>query len=521
MVSLWGSKKNGEDEEDGSTRDTSSSQQQHPRDTSHRREPDERTRLLPPQNEHYLSPDDPAVTPYNLWSIRAVRYLKLTLGSPPYMHSRGSGFFDFAFTTLSIGYLMAALLFFAVPSSPMSVLGIIISLLLLVDMIIIVAVPRVRAEEGWVGIASVVWATFLGLYNVFTNRLVTWAKKEEEERLTGRRETRRSLLEWLAVLAATIILIVLLVVTVLLTATLALRSRDATLQAPGSKYYVDGNKYEVHFACVGNQTYDAVGNKIPTALLEAGEDPSEGSGFEGWVHNAWRNGTIDRYCYWDRPGLAWSDNAPSPHSAGMSVAVLGEALALAGETGPWVLVSAGIGGIYSRIFASRNNHDVKGILLIDALHEDLLYKVGDPGQGFLLWARGIISPLGFDRLAGALFNGRTREDRVYGKVAYQGGKFIKAKLQENLVADSLTKSEVSIARNIQNDITPLVVVSSGVEVRKDDTWAKKQEDLTKITDRLLRWDVVNGAPHQVWQTVDGRNTLEKRLGQLVREKTKQ
>lgn len=103
------------------------------------------------------------------------------LRSPPYMHSRGSGFFDFAFTTLSIGYLMAALLFFAVPSSPMSVLGIIISLLLLVDMIIIVAVPRIRAEESWVGIASVVWATFLGLYNVFTNRLVTWvgnAKKK-------------------------------------------------------------------------------------------------------------------------------------------------------------------------------------------------------------------------------------------------------------------------------------------------------------------------------------------------------
>lgn len=313
----------------------------------------------------------------------------------------------------------------------------------------------------------------------------------------------------------------LLVVTVLLTATLALRSRDATLQAPGNRYYVDGNKYQIHFACVGNQTYDAAGNKIPTVLLEAGEDPSEGSGLEKWVDNTWRNGTIDRYCYWDRPGLAWSDNAPSPHSAGMSVAVLGEALALAGETGPWVLVSAGIGGIYSRIFASRNNYDVKGILLIDTLHEDLLYKVGDPGKGFLLWARGIISPLGFDRLAGALFQGRTREDRVYGRAAYQGGKFIKAKLQENLVADSLTKSEVSIARNIQNDITPLVVVSSGVEVRKDDTWAKKQEDLTKITDRLLKWDVVNGAPHQVWRTIDGRSVLEKRLGQLIREKAKQ
>lgn len=303
--------------------------------------------------------------------------------------------------------------------------------------------------------------------------------------------------------------------TVLLTATLALRSRDATLQAPGEKFYVDGTKYQVHLACVGNQTYDSDGNKLPTVLLEAGEEPSEGSGLTTWIKNAWRNGTIDRYCYWDRPGLAWSDNAPSPHSAGMSVDALGEALALAGETGPWVLASAGIGGVYSRIFSSRHVYAVTGILLIDAVHEDLLSKVGDPGQGLLLWARGIISPLGIDRLAGALFKGRTREDRVYGKVAYQGGKYIKAKLQENLVADSLTKNEVASARNIQSDTTPLVVVSSGVEVRKDATWERKQKDLTTITDRLIGWDVVNGAPHQIWQTVQGRDVLEKRLGQLV------
>lgn len=303
--------------------------------------------------------------------------------------------------------------------------------------------------------------------------------------------------------------------TVLLTATLALRSRDATLQAPGEKLYVDGSKYQVHFGCVGNQTYDADGKKLPTVLLEAGEEPLEGSGLEDWTHNAWRNGTIDRYCYWDRPGLAWSDNAPSPHSAGMSADALGEALALAGETGPWVLVSAGIGGIYSRIFSSRHGYAVKGILLIDALHEDLLYKIGEPGHGFLLWARGIISPLGLDRLSGALFKGRTREDRVYGRVAYQGGKYIKAKLQENLVADSLTKNEVASARNIQSKKTPLIVVSSGIEVRRDSTWQEKQKDLTTITDRLINWTVVNKAPHQIWRTLDGREVLEKQLHRLI------
>jgi pimeloyl-ACP methyl ester carboxylesterase len=233
------------------------------------------------------------------------------------------------------------------------------------------------------------------------------------------------------------------------------------------------------------------------------------------AENALANGSISRYCYSDRPGFAWSDNAPSPFSAGMAADVLSEALARAGEEGPWVLASAGIGSIYSRIFSSRHGHDVSGLLLIEPLHEDLLYRIGSPSRGFLLWAWGIISPLGLDRLPAALFKGRTREDRVYGRSAYQGGKYIKAKLQESLVANSLTKNEVSSARNIQFEDTPLVVISSGIEVRRDSEWEKKQRDLTLLTRNLVGWDIVNKAPSEVWQTYNGREMIEKRLKELV------
>ena len=431
------------------------------------------------------------------------------------MHSRGSGFFDFSYTTLTVGNLLIALLFFSTPSKAMRILGLVVAFFLLVDTVIILAVPRLRVEEGWVGIASTAWATLISLYNVMQDRVVTWGKAEEEERLTGRTETRRTLREWCAVLTATIIMVVILIVTILLTATLILRARDAGYAPPGKRYYVDGDKYQIHLACVGEVTYDADGERIPTVLLEAGERPVEDT-FEDWIFDARQNGTIDRYCYYDRPGFGWSDNAPSPHSAGMTSDALSESLARAGEEGPWVLVSAGVGGIYSRIFSSRHYRDVSGIMLIDALHEDLLNRIASPGRGFVLWGRGVISPLGLDRLFGAIFQGRTREDRIYGKSAQQGGKYIKAKLQENLVATSLTKNEVVQARNIQTKDTPLVVVSSGIDVRRDNEWERKQEDLTKITDALVAWDVVNGAPHEVWKTMDGRKVLEKRLGQLVR-----
>ncbi|KAL1637079.1 hypothetical protein SLS56_000735 [Neofusicoccum ribis] len=533
MGALWGSSKSDDANGDESAPPRRSDDGPHRR--SHdEREPDERTRLLhhppPPNSDGYLDPDDPAVSPYNLWSVRFTRYLTVLFliisflwwvlllvsifVSPPGMHSRGSGFFDFSFTTLTVGNLLVALLFFSAPSRAMRICAGIISVVLLIDMIIILAVPRVRLEEGWVGIASVVWAVVIAAWCVLADRVVAWGKAEEEERLTGRSETRRTLKEWVAVLISTIILVVYVVITILITATLTIRSRDASLEMVGERYLVDGDKYAVHLACIGNVTYTEGGKKEPTIILEAGEQPSEYD-LEHWAYNAMQNGTIGRYCYWDRPGYAWSDNAPSPHSAGMSADALSEALARAGEEGPWILVSAGIGTVTSRIFSSRHLRDVVGIMLIDPVHEDLLHRLSNPSRGFLLWAYGIISPLGIERIGGAIFKGRSREDRVYGRNAYQSGKFIKAQLQENLVADSLTKNELVSSRTIQERNTPVVVVSSGIQTRKDSEWERKQRDLTHLTENLVTWQVVNKAPHQVWQTLEGRQVMEKSLAKLV------
>lgn len=436
--------------------------------------------------------------------------------SPPGLNTRGSGFTDFAFTTLAFGNLIVSLIFFTGPSLALRISMAIVAVFLIIDVIIIVAVPKERLEEGWIGIASVIWAALMALWVVMVNRVVEWGKKEEEERLTGREETRRTLKEWLAVLIATTITILYIVIAVLLTATLCMRAIDAKVELDGEKYYVDGDKYQVHLACIGNVTYERDGEtRQPTILLESGEEPLEYD-LEHWAYAAYINGTIPRYCYWDRPGYAFSDNAPSPHSAGMSADALSEALAVAGEQGPWIPVSAGYGAIVSRIFASRHIRDVTGLMLIDPLHEDLLHRIGGPTAGISLWGWGVLSPLGIQRLIGAVFNGRTSEDRVYGHSVWHTGKFLKAKLQENLVADSLTKNEVSSARNIQALDTPLVVISSGIEVRRDQEWGMKQDDLTHLTNTLVAWDVVNKAPHQVWKTLKGRTIMEERIGELVK-----
>ena len=464
------------------------------------------------------------VSPYNLWSVRILAGVSIallsvgfawwllllvsTFANPPAVNFRGSGFLAFSYATLTLVYLgVVGKLFFAIPSKSATLYGSTLTGLLVVDLCIILAVRQIRVEEGWVGIVSVAWATLVATYAIVQNGAVARGIKEEEERLTGREETRRTLREWAAVMTETVILTVAVIATLLLTVSLILRAVDASLAAPGEKYYVHGDRFQVHLACVGNDS-----SHLPTILLEGDHDPVERS-FQPFIDNSYQHG---RYCYWDRPGFGWSDNAPSPFSAGMASDALTEALSQADEQGPWILVSAGIGGIYSRIFASRNLPQVSGILLIDSLHEDYLGAsgIGSARRGFLLWLRGVLSPLGISRLAGAVFRGHTRRDRIVGRSAHQGEGLLKAELQESLVATSITMREVQTARRVGSDI-PLVVVSSGIEVGKSEKWARKQEDLQSVTDHLVAWDVVDEAPHEVWQTGRGRQVVEKRLRDLV------
>ncbi|KAK4218743.1 hypothetical protein QBC37DRAFT_437043 [Rhypophila decipiens] len=496
--------------------------------------PNEHTRLLPNRLDStpYLSPDDPAVSPYNLFTVRLVRIFTVFLTiltflwwllmiislfvTPPGFHARGSPFFAFVYASVALCTLGVELLFFAVPSKSVRVLSVVSAVLLLVDTIVILAVEGVRHEEVWIGVASVVWATLISCWALAADRTVQWGKREEEERLTGRPETRRTLGEWAQVLTSSTVLVAVALVVFMMTLNVSLRAFDTRLAPPGERYWVDENKYQIHLYCAGDGNVNGGkgGNNV-TVLFEGGEDAVEW-GLWQFAEDAVKNGSIGRYCFADRPGLGWSDAAPSPLSASMASDALSEALARAGEEGPWVLASAGIGSLYSRVFSSRHGTEVRGILMIDPLHEDLLPRVGAPGRGFRIWLQGAISPLGIRRLLGAMLRGRSSEDRVWGRAAYQSPRWIFAKLQESLVAASLTKRDVVSSRAIQYKDTPVVLISSGEQIRKDSEWEAAQRDLSHLTDNLKNWDVIKKAPHQVWETLEGREMIEKRLKKLVK-----
>lgn len=125
-----------------------------PRNSNHEdREPqeqsapaDEHTRLLPNRldsSRGMLRPDDPAVTPYNLWTIKILRFLTLAFTmltfvwwllllvsvftTPPGFHTRGSGFYAFGFASFAFANMLFTLIFFGVPAKSVRILAVVMA----------------------------------------------------------------------------------------------------------------------------------------------------------------------------------------------------------------------------------------------------------------------------------------------------------------------------------------------------------------------------------------------------------
>ena len=110
---------------------------------------------------------------------------------------------------------------------------------------------------------------------------------------------------------------------------------------------------------------DCRGSGAPTVILEAGL----GAGAAGWGAVLDGVAATTRVCAWDRPGLGRSEARPL-HSGSETVAILQDALAAAGESGPFVVVGHSLGGVYGRLFAATSG-DVQAFVMIDTFEPDL------------------------------------------------------------------------------------------------------------------------------------------------------
>ena len=100
---------------------------------------------------------------------------------------------------------------------------------------------------------------------------------------------------------------------------------------------------------------------------------------------------LTRVCAYDRPGTigvaasepSRSDPIPVPTTAAAGAADLWALLSAAEVPGPYVLVGHSMGGLIARLIASDHGHEVTGLVLVDALSEDLYNGLTHDQQAIL------------------------------------------------------------------------------------------------------------------------------------------
>lgn len=130
---------------------------------------------------------------------------------------------------------------------------------------------------------------------------------------------------------------------------------------PGERVDVGG--FKLHLNCIGQ------GN--PTVILEAGLRSFS-------VHWALVQPEVARFtrvCAYDRAGLGWSDPGPLPRTSEVMVQELHTLLVNAQVPGPYLLVGHSFGGLNVRLFAHHFPDEVAGLVLVDAVHEELDLRI--------------------------------------------------------------------------------------------------------------------------------------------------
>jgi pimeloyl-ACP methyl ester carboxylesterase len=132
---------------------------------------------------------------------------------------------------------------------------------------------------------------------------------------------------------------------------------------------IDLGGHRLHLNCTGQGR--------PTVVIETGL----GDFSFDWILVQQRIERDMRVCTYDRAGYAWSDAGPLPRTFDQLNLELHDALARAGEHGPFVLVGHSFGGGPVRSYAQRYAADVAGLVLVEIVSEQQYIPMGPAHAG--------------------------------------------------------------------------------------------------------------------------------------------
>lgn len=172
----------------------------------------------------------------------------------------------------------------------------------------------------------------------------------------------------------------------------ASEARDlARYPAPGRMVEVDGHR--MHLDCRGEGS--------PTVVVELGV----GAIASSWDEMHRRMARETRVCFYDRPGLGYSEPADYSARAPEIAALLGKLLRSAGIEDDLLLVGWSAGGVYVRELYRQQPARIQAMLLLDSSHEQQAIRYPPPlepgGDSALAMAKKL-APFGLVRLSGAV-----------------------------------------------------------------------------------------------------------------------
>ncbi|KAK6464922.1 hypothetical protein DFJ63DRAFT_285225 [Scheffersomyces coipomensis] len=514
-------------------------------------EQDERDPLLNNHNHQYLDPDDPKVSPLNLRQVQilkliinvflVINVLLMILILVSDLFITIPGFYSLGQSSFTIDLILVSILsnwithsWFAVPVYFERVLGYIITGLLGFDFLIMIVLDKLRSRWGYFGLSVMIWTIINFFVNAYFNYLTENYKQYQEIRYTGRIENRKTLWEMIIIVIKSTFKILIFLLVWNLSVTLSISAFDSFENPWGELINVNDDQVQLHLSCYGD-VENSNSSSQPIVLVNHGQLTSSEE-FQEWIEELYHLHKVERYCIWDRPGYGFSSSSPSPSSMGIINDYLMEALDKQGIEGPYALVGFDIGGLYSRIFASRNHDKIHSILFVDSWHEDLLKKYPYSGinrrteksnifnhilelmsnrEGFKLWIQNILSPLGLIsnfHLILHPFKYGSSNNRIYGRDMYYQPIYLRARLQEQITSSILSYNEVKVCD--LKDI-PIGTITSDGMIKNSLNWGKWQREISSLSSKSMEWVIAENSSHFIWENERGREQLQELLIRLI------
>jgi pimeloyl-ACP methyl ester carboxylesterase len=421
-----------------------------------------------------------------IWLVLLFMNLAFSFTIPGLNFSPGSGFLEFDFTILTLLNVVFTLTFFDAQTYGDLILDDASIILLLIDLVFLMAVPTLRHRHSTaVGLVTLIIAIVVYIsVSVIHYFTLSWQHRLRDEFDIDPREleSQTVLIRLFKTSLSFTLRFVFTAIILLISITILVRAFfDIKEKRPGVLVPVADGRYNVHVYCDPLSRPEKYENL--TVLVESSYGSAQD--FSSWLIDLQNEQKIGRVCYWDRPGYGYSDSVSSPFSIGSAVDVLSSSLNDSPDT-KYMLVSHGVGGLYSRVFAARHSSQIHSVVLIDTLHEeDFLHRAGLLKK---LWyfAQGILGPV------------------FPSKFRYSS--YSRARLQE-LQSTRTGYNEVKFSNLVLPSSMPVAVVTSSESIEKHHNWDERQRQLTKLTDNNVAWKILDG-PHELWKDQSCREQLQ-------------